>query len=73
MSLDEHRQSIHMKIWLRMKWTNELMKWHRHEWGNITHTRVQPHYVWTPDIFLEEDVGAEVIVALECSTHVRFY
>ena len=58
--LDEHQQSITMKIWLRMKWINEFMTWDPHEWGNITHSRVQPQTVWTPDIFLEEDVGEEV-------------
>ena len=40
------------------------MKWEPSEWKNITHTRIQPHHVWTPDIFLEEDVGASVTSGL---------
>ena len=47
-----------------MKWVNEFMRWNPEEWGNITTSRVQPHEVWTPDIFLEEDVGEEVTSGL---------
>ncbi len=58
--LNEHEQSVTMKIWLRMRWFNEFMKWDPKMWGNIFHSRVHPYDVWTPDIFLEEDVGQEV-------------
>ena len=67
-NLDEHQQSITMKIWLRMKWINEFMTWDPEEWGNIAHSRVQPHNVWTPDIFLEEDVGDQVTAGLHGQT-----
>ena len=57
-------QSIVMKIWLRMHWSNEFMQWDPNKWGNITLTRVEPGLVWRPDIFLEEDVGQDVTSGL---------
>lgn len=58
--LNEREQIIIMKIWLRMTWYNEFMKWDPEKWGHVTHSRVEPDDVWKPDIFLQEDVGGDV-------------
>ena len=35
-----------MKIWLRLNWTNELIKWDPMEWDGVNHTRVRPEEVY---------------------------
>ena len=55
-NVDESSQSIQVKVWLRMKWMNQLMRWDPKKWG-INQTRVNPGDIWTPDIYLMEDIG----------------
>ncbi len=59
LELNEQKQTVTMKIWLSMRWHNEIMKWDPKMWGNISHSRVHPSDVWIPDISLENDVGKE--------------
>ena len=58
--LVETDQYMSVKLWLRMSWINEIMTWDPKDWGNVTHTRVNPTDIWTPDIFLKEDVADTV-------------
>ena len=56
----EHDQYITTKIWMRMSWVNELLRWDPEHWGSITRTRLSRDVLWTPDIFLQEDVSPAV-------------
>lgn len=59
-AVSESEQSLKAKVWLRMNWMNELMKWDPAKWGNSKRIRLNYESVWTPDIFLEQDVGEEL-------------
>ena len=51
-SIDERKQLINLKLWLRMKWINDLLTWDPQEWGGIDVLKVNPTLVWKPDIVL---------------------
>lgn len=56
----ESDQTITGKVWIRMSWVNELMKWNPNKWGNVTKSRLDQTKVWTPDIYLQEDVSSDM-------------
>lgn len=60
MNVVERDQYITTKLWMRMTWINEFLKWKPHMWDNITHTRLPRDKLWTPDIFLQEDIGDDI-------------
>lgn len=69
--LEERSQTIGIKVWLRMKWQNEILIWDPTKWGNITNTRVKPNLIWTPDLFLVEDVSEAISIGpANYKTHV---
>ena len=39
-SIIETEQTITVKVWIRMSWINEYMRWDPHDWGGVTVTRV---------------------------------
>ena len=43
-----------------MSWHNELMKWDPQQWNGIRTTKFNSEMVWTPDIYLIEDVSKEM-------------
>ena len=49
-SVDERKQLIKLKLWLRMKWINELLKWDPQKWGGTNEIKVDPNLLWKPDI-----------------------
>ena len=61
----ERDQYITTKIWMRMSWVNELLRWDPEHWGNITRTRLPRDVLWTPDIFLQEDIGEGISIGPE--------
>ena len=56
----ETEQMITGKVWIRMSWTNEYMTWDPSKWGGVTVTRMDQSKVWTPDIFMQEDVSGDM-------------
>ena len=48
------------KIWIRMSWRNELMVWNASQFGGVSMTRMASHLLWTPDIFLQEDISSDM-------------
>ena len=58
-SVDERKQLIKLKLWLRMNWTNELLTWDTQEWGGIDVLKVDPTLVWKPDIILYNNCNSE--------------
>lgn len=59
-SVTESTQMIEMKIWIRMKWKSELLTWDPIQYGNVSTTRLSSEEVWTPDLFLMEDLNEEI-------------
>ena len=59
-SIVESKQIITLIIWMRMSWVNEYLKWDSKHWGDIKSSRLDYNYVWTPDIFLQEDVAEDM-------------
>ena len=51
-SLVERDQLITTKLWMRMKWRNELMAWDPRRWGNITQTRLRYVYCRVSNVSL---------------------
>lgn len=56
----ESSQTIMMKIWIRMSWKNEFLTWDPRNYSGITSTRLSPSDVWTPDLYLMEDIHDEI-------------
>ena len=52
----ETEQVITLKIWMRSSWNSELLRWKPQEFDNITSLQVNVEDVWTPDMFLVEDI-----------------
>ena len=59
--LDETKQRLKAKYWIRQSWYNEFMKWNVTKWGNIKQTQINSELVWTPDIVLYNDANSEGI------------
>lgn len=59
-SIVEHQQTLVAKVWIRMTWTNELLTWNPKQWGGIKSTRATPDTIWTPDLYLIEDVSSSI-------------
>lgn len=58
--ISESEQTIQVKLWLRMYWKNEVLLWDPYMYDGATDVRLDYDTVWTPDIFLEQDVGEEI-------------
>ena len=43
-------------IWLDMAWEDDYLKWDPEEYGGLTRLELPPSKIWTPDIFLFNDV-----------------
>ena len=59
--VDERHQSMKLKIWVRMQWANELLKWDPEEWSGIDTLKVKPDLVWTPDIVILNQVQNDIV------------
>lgn len=58
--LRERDQYMTCKIWMRLIWMNELLRWNPATWSNITRFRLPPDRLWVPDIYLQEEIGDSV-------------
>ena len=38
------------------------MTWNPSEWGGVQRTRINQHKIWTPDIYLQEDINADMAI-----------
>ena len=45
MSIDEKHQKITIQNYFQMRWTNEMLRWNPHDFGNITRVPVTPDQV----------------------------
>merc|ERR1711909_243001 len=43
-------------IWLDMSWEDDYLKWDPEEYGGVDRMQLPPSKIWTPDIFLFNDV-----------------
>ena len=43
-------------IWLDMGWEDDYLKWDPEQYGGRTRLELPPSKIWTPDIFLFNDV-----------------
>jgi len=43
-------------VWLDMHWEDDYLKWDPEEYGGVDRLQLPPSRVWTPDIFLFNDV-----------------
>ena len=51
-SVDERGQSLTTKVWMRLTWINERVRWNPRKWGNVNEVNVNPDQIWTPDLVL---------------------
>eukprot|EP00091_Calanus_sinicus_P011639 TRINITY_DN2625_c0_g1_i2.p1 TRINITY_DN2625_c0_g1~~TRINITY_DN2625_c0_g1_i2.p1 ORF type:complete len:192 (-),score=48.47 TRINITY_DN2625_c0_g1_i2:109-684(-) len=68
-------------IWLDMSWEDDYLKWDPEKFGGVDRMQLPPSKVWTPDIFLFNDVtgrfGDELkrdnpFLVVESNGHVRW-
>ena len=52
--------SSQVKVWLRLTWTNQVLSWDPSTWGGTKSVRLSYGEVWTPDLFLVEEVNGEM-------------
>ena len=38
------------------------MTWNSLDWGGVQRTRVNQHKIWTPDIYLQEDINQDMAI-----------
>ena len=53
--IDPLAGAMRVKIWLRMRWTDDRLSWKPSDWGNLTymyvnHPLFEECEIWTPDI-----------------------
>ena len=71
--MDERNQNIKNKVWIHLKWTNELLRWDVRRWDNITFAQMDPSELWTPDIVLYNNVDDESEGGTDYKTRIRIY
>lgn len=59
-AIEEKDQAVSLKLWIRISWMNEYLQWNSARWGNVESTRLDYKSVWTPDIFLQEDMTKDM-------------
>lgn len=50
--INERRQYITTKLWVRQFWQSDLMKWDPKKWGGVNQLNIQANDIWKPDIVL---------------------
>merc|ERR1719234_964447 len=53
---DYERGILTSLVWLDFQWMDEYLKWNPADYEGITQIQLPPHKLWTPDIFLFNDV-----------------
>ncbi|XP_078699115.1 neuronal acetylcholine receptor subunit alpha-3-like [Branchiostoma floridae x Branchiostoma belcheri] len=51
-SVDSRNQQLLTSLWIRMYWTDELMRWTPSDWGGTSAIRVSSEKIWRPDILV---------------------
>ncbi|XP_035685581.1 acetylcholine receptor subunit alpha-like [Branchiostoma floridae] len=49
-SVDPLTQTFDTNLWIRMYWTDEVLRWNSSEWGDTTVVRISSERIWRPDI-----------------------
>lgn len=57
--MGEKQQLIRLKVWVRLKWTDCMLKWDPSQFQNQTDLMVPYSQIWIPDITLYEGVSDE--------------
>merc|ERR1711931_476097 len=67
-------------IWLDMSWEDDYLKWDPEDYGGVDRMQLPPSKIWTPDIFLFNDVTGHFgddlkkdnpFLVVESNGHVR--
>ena len=61
LSVEEIAQIVKLACHYKISWTNHLLTWDPHQWGNIDKLRVRRKDIWMPDIVLLNNVGPDDI------------
>ena len=61
LSVEEINQIVKLACHYKISWTNHLLTWDPHQWGNIDKLRVRREDIWVPDIVLLNSVGPDDI------------
>lgn len=51
-NIDERRQSITVRVFLEISWTDQFLTWNSEEFGGIEKINVKDEDIWVPDIAL---------------------
>ncbi|XP_052099042.1 neuronal acetylcholine receptor subunit alpha-10-like [Mytilus californianus] len=57
--LNEPQQIIKLKLWIRLLWTDCLLKWNPNDYHNVSNVVVPFKNIWTPDLTLFDSVSTE--------------
>ncbi|CAH1227463.1 CHRNA7 [Branchiostoma lanceolatum] len=49
-SVDALTQTFDTNLWIRMYWTDEVLRWNSSEWGDTNVVRISSERIWRPDI-----------------------
>lgn len=61
-SINEGDQTVAIKLWMRMSWMNEYLRWNPSRFEYVYTTRLNREKVWTPDIYAQEDISEDLSV-----------
>ncbi|XP_045112919.1 neuronal acetylcholine receptor subunit alpha-7-like isoform X3 [Portunus trituberculatus] len=51
-NVDEKNQILTTNVWLNFEWTDHNLIWNETEYGGVTDLRINPKYLWTPDVLM---------------------
>ena len=53
-----------MKLWLRMEWMNEFLKWDPRQFDGVKMIQVEKQHLWVSDIYAWEEILYYRIIVL---------
>ncbi|KAL7045518.1 hypothetical protein ACKWTF_002249 [Chironomus riparius] len=61
MELHETKGILETHAWIKLKWTDNKLKWNISDYDNITHFHVSADEIWTPDLTVYNSAEAQII------------
>ncbi|XP_002734327.1 neuronal acetylcholine receptor subunit alpha-7-like [Saccoglossus kowalevskii] len=59
LDIDEQNQLFTLKVWIGLRWTDELLRWNESDYAGVASVSVSSNDIWQPDITLYGSVDKE--------------
>ncbi|CAD5122885.1 DgyrCDS11285 [Dimorphilus gyrociliatus] len=58
--LDEKNRVLTTSMWVKHKWQDEYLRWSPEDYGGLVKIRINPKFVWKPDIMLYNTAAVKI-------------